>query len=163
MAHRWQAVKRIGRYLVGTKDFVVVIEPTIPQWRIECYVDADWATNTEGRRSVSGCVLLVAGMPVHTHSRTQKATALSSCESEPYAMVGGAIELTFVKTLLEEQGVGPISATIWSGSSSAIALACRKGAGTRLKHIALRASACRGWIRQKFFTVAKSELRRQWK
>ena len=131
------------------------MEVCCPEWRLDTYVDADWATNTEDRRSVSGCVITLGGAPIHTHSRTQQAVALSSCESEMYAMVSGASEMMFVKTLLEEQRIPVSSATLWSDSQSAIAMAYKKGPGTRLKHVALRALACQSWIQSKAFGVAK--------
>ena len=118
-------------------------------------MDADWATNGEDRRSVSGCVVLLCGMAVHTHSRTQNAVALSSCESELYALAGGGAELIFVKTWLEEQGLHVSRATVWSDSSSAICVAYKRGPGTKLKHVALRSLVVQDWVRQRRFTVAK--------
>ena len=80
---------------------------------------------------------------------------MSSCESELYALQSGAAELMFVRTWLQEQGVEATGATIWSDSSSAIALCYKKGPGTKLKHVAVRALVTQDWVAQRCFSVAK--------
>ena len=39
-----EAVKRIGHYLLGTRDKGLVINPKTP-WLFDCWVDADYAGN----------------------------------------------------------------------------------------------------------------------
>jgi hypothetical protein len=47
-----------------------------------CYVDADHAHETVTRRSVSGILLFLSGMPVKWYSKRQKTVETSSCGSE---------------------------------------------------------------------------------
>jgi histone deacetylase 1/2 len=60
MAHpldtHWKAVKRILRYLKGTLSHGLLINPstTGPPFSLCAYSDADWATDQDDRRSVSG-------------------------------------------------------------------------------------------------------------
>jgi hypothetical protein len=80
---------------------------------------------------------------------------MSSCESELYAMTSGSAELLYVRSWLEEQGVAVSRATVWSDSSSAIAVAYKRGTGTRLKHIAIRDLALQQWVQESRLSIAK--------
>ena len=64
------AVKRIGRYLLGTRDKGIVFKPDLKKLgQLECFVDADFAGNytkeqsqdPNSVRSRTGCVILYAG------------------------------------------------------------------------------------------------------
>ncbi|GBM34413.1 Copia protein [Araneus ventricosus] len=51
----WTGLKRILRYLKGTKNFKLVYKKLHnPNFNIDLYVDADWASDTIDRKSVSG-------------------------------------------------------------------------------------------------------------
>ena len=152
--HHWAAVKRIGRYLAGAPALAIHLAPRGP-WRLEAHVDADWATEPSDRRSVSGCLVLLGGMCVHSHSRTQSATALSSCESELYALSSGCAELLFVAAWLEEQRVVVPLPLAHCDSESAIAMAYKAGPSTRLKHVALRQLAVQDWTRERRVGIKK--------
>ena len=76
-------------------------------------------------------------------SRTQASYALSSCESELYAMGSAAVEVLGVHAFLVEQGLSKEPPVVWGDSSSALQLAHRQGTG-RLKHV--RLSALQSWV-----------------
>ena len=80
---------------------------------------------------------MINGATVLSWSRTQAAVALSSCESELYALGSACAEALWPGGLLREQGLCKTPPTIWSDSSSALALATRAGHG-RLKHVESR-------------------------
>ena len=83
------AVKRIVRYLKGTKDKGYILKPTFSTM-IDCYVDADFAgswTNKTAHdsnsvRSRSGYVITYAGCPILWSSKLQMDIALSTTEAE---------------------------------------------------------------------------------
>ena len=60
------AVKRIGRYLLQTKDKGFTFSPNLDLTKLDCYVDADFAgayakenhEDPNGVRSRSGCVIM---------------------------------------------------------------------------------------------------------
>ena len=64
---------------------------------VEVFTDADWAGDKSAgprrRHSVPSAVLYVNGRLVTAWSRTQRSIALSSCESECLASVGGGAEV----------------------------------------------------------------------
>ena len=77
--NHWKAAQKILNYLLETahlglkfkRDAWVEIGTLV-------YVDADFASKANDRRSVSGAVLVVAGMIVAWFSRTQKCITLST-------------------------------------------------------------------------------------
>eukprot|EP00435_Cladocopium_sp_Y103_P012004 s4552_g3.t1 len=115
---------------------------------VEVFTDADWAgdksTGTRRRHSVSSAMVYVNGRLVTAWSRTQKSIALSSCESECLAAVGGGAEAIYISALWEFITHRPTSARIVSDSSSCRAFSHRQGVG-RLKHINVKYL----WLQQK--------------
>ena len=84
-----QAVKRIGRYLLNTRDKGMIYRPDITRG-LECYVDADFADgwkdgnhgSPESVLSRTGFVIIYAGCPITWGSKMQREIALSTIESE---------------------------------------------------------------------------------
>ena len=111
---------------------------------LSAMADADWAGLAE-RRSVTGGVVLLAGCCVTSWSRTQASCALSSCESELYAMGSAAVEVLGIHAFLVEQGFSKEPPVVWGDSSSALQLAHRQGTG-RLKHVEVRLLAIQSWV-----------------
>ena len=56
-------------------------------------MDSDWAGVTDVgpdmRKSTSGCLIFIDGVLAVFHSRTQKQTAMSSCEAEYISSAAG--------------------------------------------------------------------------
>ena len=78
-------------------------------------------------------------------SRTQASYALSSCESELYALGSAAVEVLGIHAFLVEQGFSKEPPVVWGDSSSALQLAHRQGTG-RLKHVEVRLLAIQSWV-----------------
>lgn len=100
-----EAVKRIGRYLLATRDKGYTISPT-SDLNFECYVDADYAGNWDKRiaatdpntaKSRHGYVVKYAGAPLYWASKLQTMFALSTAESE---MIGLSDATRFVKSTM---------------------------------------------------------------
>jgi hypothetical protein len=72
---------------------------------VTSYTDADYAADKSARKSVSGELLLVQGMPVGWHVKQQSAVVLSTADEEFVVAVTGAKELLGLRNLLEEIGV----------------------------------------------------------
>ena len=104
---------------------------------VECYTDADWAGCRTSRKSTSAMALFVNSVFLMSASRSQKALALSSCESEYTAMVGGAADMLYVGAALEFLSGEEPSLHLFCDSSSARQLAARKGCG-KIRHLQLK-------------------------
>ena len=104
---------------------------------VDCYTDADWAGYRTSRKSTSAMALFVNSVFLRSASRSQKALALSSCESEYTAMVGGAADMLYVGAALEFLTESRPSLHLFCDSSSARQLAQRRGCG-KIRHLQLK-------------------------
>ena len=105
------ALKRLIRFLSTTRDMKLELFAT-GSLVLSAVADADWAGLAE-RRSVTGAVVLLAGCCVASWSRTQASHALSSCESELYAMGSAAVEVLGVRAFVVEQGLSKEPPVVW--------------------------------------------------
>ena len=81
----WTAVKRIFRYLQGTKSHGVHFDPS-GDLGFECYSDADWAGDVSDRKSTSGFAFKLVGGPISWGSKKQSSVSLSTSEAEYIAL-----------------------------------------------------------------------------
>jgi hypothetical protein len=104
-----EAVKRIGRYLLGTKDKGLIMKPN--QEGLEYWVDAshasEWSNKTtiddsNTARSRMGYIITYAGCPMHWASKMQTEIALSSTEAEYIALSQAMKEVIPIMWLLDE-------------------------------------------------------------
>ena len=87
-------VKRIIRYLKGTREEGMYLEPS-PLLTVDCYVDADFAGLWKSEdsqdpicvKSRSGHVIMFMGYPLQWQSKLQTQIALSTMESEYIALL----------------------------------------------------------------------------
>jgi hypothetical protein len=104
-----KAVKRIIRYLKGTRDKGMSLKPN-GQLQVDCYVDADFAGlwNVEDDqdpvsvKSRSGHVIFFMGCPFSWSSKLQTQIALSTMESEYIALSQAMRELIACREILKE-------------------------------------------------------------
>lgn len=101
----WDAVKRIFRYLLGTRSLSLVYGGE--KRELEGFVDADGATQ-EHRRAISGYVFLVDGGAVSWASKKQELVTLSTAESEYVATTHAAKEAAWLRRLIGEV-FGPLA------------------------------------------------------
>ena len=102
------AVKRIIRYLQGTKDRGLVFRPDT-DWKVDCYVDADfcglWGSEDSNdpvvTKSRTGYVILLAGCPLLWRSVLQTETSVSTMMAEYVALSSAMRELLPLKRLVK--------------------------------------------------------------
>jgi hypothetical protein len=104
-----QAVKRICRYLLGTRDKGLIINPKDESF--DCWVDASHASEWNSKeaendpstaRSRMGYTICYAGCPMFWASKMQTEIALSSTEAEYIALSQSMREVLPLMWLLEE-------------------------------------------------------------
>ena len=100
----WQALKRLLRYLKGTKDMKLKYKCQINSERLIGYADADWASDITDRKSVSGFVFFAYGCPISWSSKKQVTVATSSSEAEYVAMSAATTEAIWLRGLLTDLG-----------------------------------------------------------
>lgn len=96
----WEAVKRILRYLQGTKDVGIVYKGDNNDFKM--YVDADFAGDVDSRKSTSGYISILANGPITWCSQRQKCVARSTTEAEYVVASNAAQEVVWLRALLQE-------------------------------------------------------------
>ena len=140
------AITRVYRYLKNTMNIRLTYRGTPPGARdgissnLIGYVDADWASDPNDRRSITGYVFTLAGTAISWSSKRQHSVALSSTEAEYMAATHATKEAIWLHGLLVE--LGRISAgysiPLLIDNQSAIALIKNPEHHERTKHIAIR-------------------------
>jgi hypothetical protein len=69
-----------------------------------CYTDIDLAGQHETRQSTSGYLLLINGVLIHFHGRTERQTITSTCAGEYIALSRGHAAFRFITTILNFYG-----------------------------------------------------------
>ena len=133
----WQAVKRVMRYLRGTRHLGLTYGWAGGDNReLYGYSDSDWGNDTNDRRSFTGWVFLLHDAAVSWQSCKQPTVALSSVEAEYMAATQATREAVWWRAFLTELGLSPTAATIvHSDSQGSIALGKNPEHHKRTKHI----------------------------
>ncbi|KAG4035221.1 hypothetical protein PC123_g28655 [Phytophthora cactorum] len=97
----WVAVKRIFRYLQGTKTHGICFKPG-DNIDFRGYSDADWAGDLADRKSTSGYTFMLMGAPVSWGSKKQSSVSLSTSEGEYIALSLAIQEGKWIHCLLCE-------------------------------------------------------------
>ena len=102
------AVKRIVRYLKGTRNRGLIFRPSV-DWKVDCYVDADfcglWGSEDPDdpivSKSRTGYVITLAGCPLTWRSTLQQETSLSTMMAEYVALSTAMREMLPLKRLVK--------------------------------------------------------------
>lgn len=135
----WKAGIRVLRYLRTTRHYGLLFGGMGTDNRVEVYCDADWGSNVDDRRSVSGVMILMNGAPVIYKSKYQKSVALSSSEAEYMAMSLCVQEVLWMRSMLKDLCCDQAGPTIiLEDNQGAIGLAKNIGYQGRTKHVDIR-------------------------
>jgi len=163
------AVKRIGRYLLGTKDKGLIMKPN--QEGMECWVDAahafEWNNKTASSdpsraRSSMGYIITYAGCPMHWSSKMQTEIALSTTEAEYIALSQAMREVLPITWLMEEakqQGIPVLNATpkvhckVFEDNAGAIEIANIPKIRPRTKHLNIKYHHFREEVRKRTISI----------
>lgn len=134
----WTALKRVVRYLKGTMDHCLTFYRDDRALPLIGFADADWATDTEDRKSVSGFVFQVYGSTVVWSSKKQTTVATSSSEAEYVALSAAASEAVWLAGILGDLGEKTIEpVTIFEDNRGCIGMA-KNVESKRVKHIDIK-------------------------
>ena len=152
-AEHWKALTHLVGYL-KSGSFQGVKLRTPEDLTVVAYVDADYASDRNDRKSISGYLVTIGGCLVSWMSKKQTGVTLSSTESEFVAMSMVATEIKFIVSLLTEimgghggpggnggaGGNGPSSlpSILREDNTGAIFMAKNTAIGSRTKHVDVR-------------------------
>ena len=133
------ALKRVLRYLAGTRSLGIVYRSDAKNPNFTGYLDAAYG-NTEEDKSISGYVFIASGGAITWSSKKQITQALSSTEAEYVAMSEAAQEACWLRSLHKELGLlqESIPTVIHGDNEGSIAMAKNPTFHKRAKHISIR-------------------------
>ncbi len=137
----WVAVKHILRYLKGTQDVGIQFGGIGADLDVRGFCDADWGGETDGRRSTTGYVFMLAGGPVTWRSRRQQTVALSTMEAEYMSLCDAAQKAVWVRRLMTDligQDASPTPMVIYEDNQGCKAFAKDEVDHDRTKHIDIK-------------------------
>ena len=173
------ALKRIGRYLIGTKNKGLILNPN-EDLNIDCYVDADFAglwgseppDSPISVKSRSGWLIMVGGCPVIWALKLQTETALSTMQAEYVSLSSSMRDLLPFKALMVEiascmgmshEDIAKIKTKVWEDNTGALTLANLEPGRTtsRSKHFAIKYHWFREQLAPNNIEVLKVETKDQ--
>ena len=104
---------------------------------LEVHVDSDWAGDTVTRRSTTGVIVRRGQHLLRNSSTVQSVIGLSSAESENYALTKGGCSGLGLQSLFADWNL-ELQLSLYKDSSSAKAIASRRGTGKSTRHIQTR-------------------------
>lgn len=97
----WTTVKRVFRYLCGTKSLGLLISPNTHI--LSAHADSDW-TGAADRITVTGNAIFFGGMPISWKSSEQSCVALSHTKAEYKGLLEVAKYVQWLINLSKELG-----------------------------------------------------------
>ncbi|KAG7338674.1 hypothetical protein IV203_020704 [Nitzschia inconspicua] len=124
--------------VIDTKNRGVLIKPDKNRGVI-AYCDSDFAGDMGNRRSITGFLIYLFGVPISWKSKQQGGVTLSSSEAEYYAISEVSMELKFLKMAMDFLDIDPgVPKKVFVDNIGAIHLANNASSGSRTKHIDTR-------------------------
>ena len=144
-----QESQTLNTLLARHQTLQITIEPTTTTTTLrantnnildlDAHVDADWAGCPTTKKSTSGFNIIFLGTTVAFGSRTQATIALSSAESEVYAICTEVNEGLHLRNFLLETNIcSKLNLRIHTDSTAGKSIATRQGTSKQAKHINLK-------------------------
>ncbi|XP_057808557.1 secreted RxLR effector protein 161-like [Salvia miltiorrhiza] len=133
----WEALKCVLRYIRGSDCCGLVFEKK-QRWSgnpLVGFVDSDYASYEDNRRSQTGYIFSLYGTAISWKSMLQSVVTLSTTEAEYMAMTEAVKEGVWLKGMLADFGVFQKNVEIFCDNQSALHLAKHQVFHERSKHI----------------------------
>ncbi|GKG11592.1 gag/pol polyprotein [Tanacetum coccineum] len=112
---------------------------------LEAFSDADWAGDSDDRRSAGGFAIYLGSNLISWTARKQRTVSRSYTEAEYKTLADTVAELTWLQALLNELGIRSSSTLIlWCDNLGATYLSANPIFHARTKHCRNRLSLCLG-------------------
>ncbi len=157
--HHLIAVKHVLRYLQDKQDYKLIFSPETESksetpLNIEIYTDSDWGHEKDNRKSIGGWISMLNGRPIACQSKKQSTIAVSSTESEYYALGEAVREALFMRQWFQHYLDQTLSINILCDNQGAIHMADHSTNHNRTKHIDIQHHFLREHIQSKSVIVS---------
>ena len=143
----FRRVKRIIRYIKGTKDIGLTFSADCTDFALRCYVDASFNCYPDGKGYYGYCFMLGTDTSsFYAKSGKLRIVTLSSTEAEYVAMCFATTEALYLRRLLEDLGYPQQSPTVMFEDNQSCIKMLNSGElnHSTTKHIAPRFHSSRG-------------------
>jgi hypothetical protein len=146
---------QVLNYVITTKHYRICLSKCKGN-ELTAYCDASYASDRDTRRSFSGYIVYVGGVPVSWHCTKQKSVTLSTMESEFVALVHCMKEVRWINRahiycpLVRDLEMKPI---IFSDNVSSIHFSTNEVENERSKHVDVRYMFAREWYYRGYFSL----------
>ena len=136
-ADDWKKLERVYKYLRGTKELGIVLEPD-NKLSMFAYIDASYGVHAD-YKSHTGMVVGIGRGPMFAKSAKQRIVTKSSTEAELVGLSDGTSQVVWTRNFLIEQGYDLGPATVYQDNQSTMALVkAGRSTSERTRHIAIR-------------------------
>ena len=147
----WKALKRILRYLSGTRYWGLIYRATgktlSDLWDVILYVDSDHASDPDTRKSRYGYIIIVNGCPVAFGTGMRKKPSASTPEAEYVALAHGLRELLWLLQILKAMGVKvKTPVPVYEDNQTCIAIANNRMSQKRTRYVDVRYHFIRDYV-----------------
>ena len=130
------AVKRILRYLKGTKHYKFILRKGDCDEQVKAYCDSDWG-NALDRKSISGIIVYLWSCPIIWYSKKQPCVSTSTAESEYVALAKCTQELLWITQLLSELNID-VNITVYEDNQACIQMVKNQSLSAKTKHVDIK-------------------------
>uniref|UniRef100_A0A1Y1K3D6 Reverse transcriptase Ty1/copia-type domain-containing protein n=1 Tax=Photinus pyralis TaxID=7054 RepID=A0A1Y1K3D6_PHOPY len=150
----WIGAKRILRYVKSSLDLRLLYNCHYKSPVLEGFADADYGSESNERKSISGNIIKVFGSTVGWTARKQTSVALSTTESEYISLAIAAAEIIWYRGILCEIGISLDGPTIiHEDNQGAIKIALGEKVSQRTKHIDIKYHFIRDCIEKQIINL----------
>ncbi len=134
----WRRLKRVLKYLSGTKYLGITYSKCQQNPHLDTYVDSSYRTDPNKGKSATGYVTKLAGGPIVWKSHLQSTIADSSQAAEYIALYEAAVSSMGSLNLLSELGVSTGSPTLWEDNDGSRRLATSGLGQNKGRHLEIK-------------------------
>ncbi|CAM8922241.1 unnamed protein product [Rhodiola kirilowii] len=136
--YHWYALKHVIAYVNSSAELGLCYSKSAVVSELIGYVDADFASDGDSRKSNTSYVFTLSGNCIVWKSRLQPLVAQSTTESEYVAICDACKEAVWLQSMLKETKLIEKNAVIYSDSQSALQLSKNPVYHERTKHIDIK-------------------------
>ncbi|XP_068641915.1 secreted RxLR effector protein 161-like [Aristolochia californica] len=151
----WRALKKVMKYLQGTKDYILMYRRT-DNLEVIGYSDSDFAGSIDSRKSTLGYIFLIASGAILWRSAKQTLTATSTMEAELVSSFEATSHGVWLKSFISGLRImDSISRPLrmYSDNSVVVFMAKNNNSGSQSKHIDVKYLAIREHIQEKKLVI----------